>query len=118
LAEQERAAEEHLDLVFRALGDRTRRAILQRLSDRTATVGELAQPFGMSLPGVSKHISVLERAGLVTRTVEGRVRRCALRPGPLRDANQWIVEYRPFWEETLDSLADYLAPGHVDESST
>jgi DNA-binding transcriptional ArsR family regulator len=96
--------------VFRALGDRTRRAILTRLTEGTATVGELAAPFGMSLPGVSKHLTVLEQAGLVTRTVEGRVRRCTLRPDPLCAANAWIGAYRPFWESTLDSLADYLTP--------
>jgi DNA-binding transcriptional ArsR family regulator len=104
------AADDHLDLVFRALGDRTRRAILRRLSADTATVSELARPFGMSLPGVSKHITVLEQAGLVTRTVEGRVRRCTFQPDALRDANAWIAEYQQYWESTLESLADYLGP--------
>jgi DNA-binding transcriptional ArsR family regulator len=84
--------DDQLDRVFRALADRTRRAILRRLSTGSATVTELAAPFGMSLPGVSKHLTVLEQAGLVVRTVEGRVRRCSLQPGPLRDASSWLVE--------------------------
>jgi DNA-binding transcriptional ArsR family regulator len=101
--------DDQLDRVFRALADQTRRAILHRLSISSATVTELAAPLGMSLPGVSKHLTVLEHAGLVVRTVEGRVRRCSLQPGPLREANSWLVEYRSFWESALDSLADYVA---------
>jgi DNA-binding transcriptional ArsR family regulator len=101
--------DDQLDRVFRALADRTRRAILRRLSTGSATITELAAPFGMSLPGVSKHLTVLEHAGLVVRTVEGRVRRCSLQPGPLREADSWLVEYRSFWESALDSLADYVA---------
>jgi DNA-binding transcriptional ArsR family regulator len=105
------ADDDQLDRVFRALADRTRRAILRRLSTGSATITELAAPFGMSLPGVSKHLTVLEQAGLVARTVEGRVRRCSLQPGPLREADSWLVEYRSFWESALDSLASYVAPG-------
>src|SRR5260370_177890 len=85
----------------------TRRAGLSTVGEvRTgsATIPELAVIFGMSLPGVSKHLTVLEHAGLVVRTVEGRVRRCSLRPGPLREADSWLVGYRSFWESALDSL--------------
>jgi DNA-binding transcriptional ArsR family regulator len=110
--------DEQLDRLFRALADRTRRAILRRLSAGSATVTELAALSGMSLPGVSKHLTVLEQAGLVVRTVQGRVRRCSLKPGPLREANTWLAEYRSFWESALDSLAGYVAtaprPGEPD----
>jgi len=101
--------DDQLDRVFRALADRTRRAILRRLSTGSATVTELAVLSGMSLPGVSKHLTVLEQAGLVVRTVQGRVRRCSLKPGPLREADTWLAEYRSFWESALDSLAGYMA---------
>jgi DNA-binding transcriptional ArsR family regulator len=107
-----------LDRLFRALADRTRRAILRRLSTGSATITELAALSGMSLPGVSKHLTVLEQAGLVVRTVQGRVRRCSLKPGPLREASTWLAEYRSFWESALDSLAGYVAtaprPGEPD----
>jgi DNA-binding transcriptional ArsR family regulator len=110
--------DEQLDRLFRALADRTRRAILRRLSTGSATVTELAALSGMSLPGVSKHLTVLEQAGLVVRTVQGRVRRCSLKPGPLREASTWLAEYRSFWESALDSLAGYVAtaprPGEPD----
>jgi DNA-binding transcriptional ArsR family regulator len=101
--------DDQLDRVFRALADRTRRAILRRLSTGSATVTELAVLSGMSLPGVSKHLTVLEQAGLVVRTVQGRVRRCSLKPGPLHEASTWLAEYRSFWESALDSLAGYVA---------
>lgn len=101
--------DDQLDRVFRALADRTRRSILRRLSAGSATVTELAALSGMSLPGVSKHLGVLEQAGLVVRTVQGRVRRCSLKPGPLCEANTWLAEYRSFWESALDSLAGYVA---------
>jgi DNA-binding transcriptional ArsR family regulator len=101
--------DDQLDRVFRALADHTRRAILHRLSTGSATVTELAAPLRMSLPGVSKHLTVLEQAGLVVRTVEGRTRRCSLKPGALRDADDWLAYYRSFWESTLDSLAGYVA---------
>ena len=103
------ADDDQLDRVFRALADRTRRAILRRLRAGSATVSELAAPFGMSLPGISKHLTVLEQAGLVIRTVDGRVRRCSLQPEPLREADSWLTEYRSFWESALDSLAGYAA---------
>jgi DNA-binding transcriptional ArsR family regulator len=71
----------------------------------------------MSLPGVSKHLTVLEQAGLVTRTVEGRARRCSLTPGALRDADGWLAYYRSFWESALDSLADYAAAQHQEKTA-
>jgi DNA-binding transcriptional ArsR family regulator len=104
--------DDQLDRVFRALADQTRRAILRRLSLSSATVTELAAPLGMSLPGVSKHLTVLEHAGLVDRTVEGRARRCSLTPAALRHADDWLAYYRSFWESALDSLADYSAAQH------
>jgi DNA-binding transcriptional ArsR family regulator len=94
--------------VFRALADRTRRALLMRLARGPAMIGELAAPFEMSLPAVSKHIKVLERAELVSRAIDGRVHRCSLRPESLRDVEQWLVFYRGFWTDTLDALAAYV----------
>ncbi len=99
---------EHLDTVFGALADPTRRAILARLAEAGATVGELAQPFQISRPAVSKHLRVLERAGLVQRERDGRISRCELDAGPMRDAAQWIERYRRFWEGQLDSLSRYV----------
>jgi DNA-binding transcriptional ArsR family regulator len=98
-----------LDRLFSALSDPTRRAILARLAKGEATVGELASPFTMSLPAISKHLRVLERAGLLERTVEGRVHRCRLQPLPLKDAVDWLAEYRQYWEGQLDALARYLS---------
>ncbi len=100
--------EGQLDLVFRALGDQTRRALLARLAGGSAMVTELAQPFAMSLPAVSRHIRVLEKAGLVARAVDGRVHRCSLSATPLRDVEKWLSQYRRFWAGTLDSLARYV----------
>lgn len=100
--------ESGLDLVFAALADPTRRAILERLSEGEARVGELAEPFAMSRPAISKHLDVLERAGLVHRVPDGRVNRCRIDGGPLRDAAAWVERYREFWEGRLDALAHYL----------
>ncbi len=100
--------ESNLDLVFRALGDQTRRALLARLSDGSAMVTELAEPFDMSLPAVGKHLRVLERAGLITRKIDGRVHRCALSAQPLKRADDWLQHYEQFWSESLNSLSDYL----------
>jgi DNA-binding transcriptional ArsR family regulator len=97
-----------LDLIFRALGDRTRRQMLSRLAAGPATVGELAGPFNMSLPAVGKHLRVLERAGLVSREIDGRIHRCSLSALPLHDAEQWLDQYRRFWQETLDALAHHF----------
>jgi DNA-binding transcriptional ArsR family regulator len=101
-------SDERLDAVFGALADPTRRRIIARLSKGTASVGELAEPFEMSLPAVSKHLSVLERAGLVRRERDGRVQRCQLEPQPLEAASEFIERYRTFWENTLEQLAEYL----------
>ncbi len=94
--------------IFGALADPTRRAILARLALGETSVGELAKPFEMSLPAVSKHLGVLETAGLVQREKQGRVRRCQLDGRPLEAAATWIEHYRQFWEARLDSLARYL----------
>ena len=98
-----------LDATFSALADPTRRAILARLAMGEATVSELARPFAVSLPAVSKHLKVLEDAGLMTREKQGRVHRCHLVAAPLQAAAEWLLFYRRFWEGTLDSLAGYLA---------
>jgi DNA-binding transcriptional ArsR family regulator len=100
-------SDDRLDLVFHAISDRTRRALLARLTNGPVMVTELAKPFAMSLPGVAKHIRVLERARLVSRTVDGRIHRCSLAPGPLQEAERWLSHYRSFWMDTLDSLARY-----------
>ena len=92
--------------VFAALADPTRRAIVARLMEGRATVGELAEPFAMSLAAVSKHVKVLERAGLVSQEREGRLRHCRLEPAPLRDADAFLARYRPFWTSSLDALAE------------
>jgi DNA-binding transcriptional ArsR family regulator len=94
--------------VFRALGDRTRRKLIGRLVEGPATVTELAEPFAMSLPAISRHIRVLEHAGLVRRRVEGRVHHCSLNPAGLETAEQWLTRYRRFWEGQLDALARYV----------
>jgi DNA-binding transcriptional ArsR family regulator len=100
--------DDRLDLVFHALSDRTRRALLKRLSEGPAMVTELAAPFAMSLPAVSKHLRVLERAKLVERSVSGRVHRCSFGPTPLKEVERWLDRYRAFWEGTLDALANYV----------
>lgn len=97
-----------LDLVFKALGDQTRRELLARLSKGPAMVTELAKPFDMSLPAVGKHLRVLEKAGLVERCISGRVHQCALNPLPLKNAREWLSHYQQFWNETLDALSGYL----------
>ena len=102
------SSEAQLDLVFRALGDRTRRTLLAHLARRPAMITELAKPFGMSFPAVSRHIRVLERAKLVQRTIEGRVHRCSLRAEPLKEVQMWIAHYQEFWTGTLESLARHV----------
>lgn len=97
-----------LSQTFAALADPTRRAILARLCAGEATVSELAEPFDMSLPAVSKHLKVLERAGLVARGREAQWRPCRLDAAPLKDAAGWLERYRQFWEQSLDRLQDYL----------
>jgi DNA-binding transcriptional ArsR family regulator len=98
-----------LDETFSALADPTRRQILVTLAEGDRSVSELAQPFKISLPAISKHLTVLERAGLITREREGRVRRCHLEREPLSDALEWIAAYGRFWEESFDSLERLLA---------
>jgi DNA-binding transcriptional ArsR family regulator len=100
--------DDRLDLVFQALADRTRRALLARLARAPLKITDLAAPFDMSLPAVSRHIRVLERARLVRRAIDGRVHRCSLRAEPLRDAKAWLEHYRSFWEDTLDALANHV----------
>ena len=98
-----------LDATFAALSDATRRGILARLARQGETsVSDLAAPYKMSLPAVSKHLRVLQHAGLISRQKNGRVHRCRLRAEPMKDAAAWIEHYRQFWEAQLDSLARYL----------
>jgi DNA-binding transcriptional ArsR family regulator len=99
---------DHLDTTFAALADPTRRAILARLASGEASVTELAEPFEMSLPAVSKHLKVLERAGLIARGHEAQWRPSRLEAGPLKDATNWLESYRRFWDESFDRLDDYL----------
>jgi DNA-binding transcriptional ArsR family regulator len=104
-------AEERLDAVFSALADPTRRRILVRLARGEASITELAEPFAMTLPAVSKHLRVLERAGLVRRERDGWYHRCRLEARPLRDAATFVERWRPYWEQTLDQLAQHLERG-------
>jgi DNA-binding transcriptional ArsR family regulator len=108
---------DHLSATFAALADPTRRAILARLAEGEASVGELAAPFAMSLPAVSKHLSVLERARLIRRRKDAQWRRCALRPEGLRAAGDWIGQYERFWTESLDRLADHLEQLHEEDDT-
>lgn len=100
---------QRLDATFGALSDPTRRAIVERLTRGEASVGELAEPFDISLPAISKHLTVLEDAGLLVRVKEGRTRRCRLVEDPMREALAWIATYGSFWEGQLDSLERLLA---------
>ncbi|MBV6324566.1 ArsR/SmtB family transcription factor [Duganella violaceipulchra] len=97
-----------LDLVFAALSDATRRGVLAQLGDGSCTVTELAQQYEMSLPGFMKHLAVLETAGLIARSKEGRVVRCELHAAPMQEAAVWIAHYQRFWTEQLDALGRYL----------
>ena len=98
----------HLDAVFHALADPTRRAMLGQLAERELTIGELATPFSMSFAGASKHVRVLEHAGLVTRTIRGRSHLCRLEAARLAEANAWLRRYQRFWNEKLDTLESLL----------
>jgi DNA-binding transcriptional ArsR family regulator len=98
----------HLDNVFRALGDPTRRAMLRRLAAQERTVGELAEPFQMSLAAASKHIKTLENAGLLRRTVRGRTHFCQLNPQPLAEADDWLRSYARLWDKRLEALQALL----------
>lgn len=97
-----------LDATFAALADSTRRAILARLAQGEASVTELAEPFDMSLPAISKHLKVLERAGLIARGRDAQWRPCRLDAGPLKDVADWVSHYKKFWEESFDRLDEYL----------
>lgn len=101
-----------LDATFAALADPTRRSIVARLGEadpaQGVSVGELAEPFDMSAPAISKHLRVLERAGMLTQQRDGRVRRCRLDPKPINEAARWIEHHRAFWNNQLDALANFL----------
>ena len=105
---QQPTSSEHLNATFSALADPTRRAILARLASGETSVSELAEPFEMSMPAISKHLKVLQRAGLIERSREAQWRPCRLAAGPLKDASDWLDRYRRFWEESFDRLEDYL----------
>jgi len=100
--------EKRLDALFGALSHRTRRAILSRLRDGEASVSEVAEPFDMSRPAISKHLNVLEEVGLVRRIPDGRVNRCRVDPAALEAAAEWVERHRRHWEGRLDALTDYL----------
>ncbi|GAA1762820.1 ArsR/SmtB family transcription factor [Agromyces humatus] len=100
--------EDELSLVFQALADPTRRAIISRLRGGPTTVGELAEPFSMSRPAISQHLKVLERAGLIERTADAQWRRCTLRTEPLDDASAWVDRHRDEWNERFDLLDERL----------
>lgn len=106
-----------LDITFAALADPTRRAILTRLARGESSVGELARPFDVSLPAVSRHLRVLERAGLLSQDRQGRVRRCRLQAGPMRAAAAWIHRYRRFWPRQLDALDAFVEQGESEAHS-
>jgi len=106
LVEHSQSAE--LDRIFSALADPTRRAILRTLAQRPATVNEIAGPFPVSLNAVSKHLMVLERAGLIRRQIKGREHHCWIEPRPLREAEDWLQHYRTFWEQRMDALENYV----------
>jgi DNA-binding transcriptional ArsR family regulator len=97
-----------LNLTFAALADPTRRAILARLSRGAASVTELAQPFKMTMPAISKHLKVLERALLIVRGREAQWRPCQIKPAPLKEVSDWVEDYRVMWEQRFDRLDDYL----------
>ncbi len=109
---------DRLSEIFSALADPTRRAILARLLDGEASVKELAKPFAMTPPAITKHLKVLERAGLITRSREAQWRPCRLEPEPLKEVNQWLDRYRRFWDESLSKLDDYLQRLQDSQSTT
>lgn len=101
-------SDDSLSVIFSALADPTRRSIIERLSLGEATVNELAEPFKMSLPAISKHLKVLEKAGLITRGRDAQWRPCQIESKALREASDWIGQYKSFWEDSFDRLDDYL----------
>jgi DNA-binding transcriptional ArsR family regulator len=109
---------DRLSTTFAALSDPTRRAILARLIQGEVTVNELAEPFDMTLPAISRHLKVLERAGLISRGREAQWRPCRLQAAPMRDAAGWLEQYRQFWEQSLDRLEGYLQELQVTEQNS
>ena len=109
MLKQYEPAEREIDLLFQALGDASRRAMVDRLTRGPASVSELARPLAMSLPAVVQHLHVLEASGLVRSQKLGRVRTCTVEPAALRLAERWIADRRTFWEQSLDQLGAYLA---------
>ena len=117
-ATQERATSvEDLDAVFAALGNSTRRALVTQLGEGDATITELAEPFDMTLAAVSKHLQVLERAGLIVRTRRGKARHCRLKSDAFDNAESWLDSRRQMWESTLDAFAEYVEQQHDEETS-
>jgi DNA-binding transcriptional ArsR family regulator len=106
---------DHLSATFAALADPTRRAILSRLATGESSVKELAAPFKMTPPAVTKHLKVLQRAGLITRSRRAQWRPCRLEATPLRDVADWVEQYRRFWDERIDRLEDYLRELQIKE---
>ncbi|HEY3987798.1 MAG TPA: metalloregulator ArsR/SmtB family transcription factor [Acidobacteriaceae bacterium] len=106
---------DNLDAIFGALADPTRRAILARLASGEGTVNELAEPFAMSQPAVSKHLKVLERAGLIGRARDAQRRPCRLQPEPLKTVADWVAHYERFWTESFDRLGEYLRKVQEEE---
>jgi DNA-binding transcriptional ArsR family regulator len=113
-----RVIPDQISVTFSALADPTRRAILARLASGEASVTELAEPFSMSMPAISKHLKVLEKAGLIARGREAQWRPCRLEPGPLKDVSAWLDRYRRFWEGSLDRLDEYLKTLQAEEETT
>jgi DNA-binding transcriptional ArsR family regulator len=111
-------ATDRLSVIFAALADPTRRAILARLSEGEATVSELAEPFEISLPAVSRHLKVLERAGLISRSRSAQWRSSRLEAEPLREATAWMERYRAFWDQSLDRLDEHLKRMQQREAGT
>lgn len=109
---------DRLDTTFAALADPTRRAILARLLLGECSVGELAEPFDMSMPAVSKHLRVLERAGLIAQRRDAQWRRCRINAGPLKEVSDWTERYRQLWEERLDRLDEYVQQLHAKEKKS
>jgi DNA-binding transcriptional ArsR family regulator len=108
---------DRLSATFAALSDPTRRAILARLASGETSVSKLAEPFAMSLPAVSKHLKVLERAGLITRGRDAQMRPCKLEVKALKEADDWLEEYRRLWEQRLDRLDEYLQTLQADDAA-
>jgi DNA-binding transcriptional ArsR family regulator len=110
-----RSADDRLSQIFAALANSTRRAILERLAEGEATVNELAEPFDMSLPAISKHIRVLERAGLIIKGKNAQYRPCTIDVTPLKEISRWTEQYRHIWEVSFDRMDDYISQLNIKE---